>query len=87
MAKKVNASKILGGIPAKPKAKSKPSTPKVAKADDAIAAIHKQPIKKLTADIPLSLHKRLKSRAANLDVSLRELLMQFIEEGLQNTSD
>lgn len=87
MAKKVNANKILGGIPSKPIAKPKSAAQKSSKADDAIAAIHNQPIKKLTADIPLFLHKRLKSRAANLDLSIRELLMQFIEEGLQNTSD
>lgn len=88
MAKKVDTSKILGGLTHKPKSKikpTKPNTPKVA--DQAVAAIHSEPIKKMTVEIPNSLHRRLKAKAAMLDISLRQLIIQFAEEGLNNNPD
>lgn len=85
MAKKVDTSKILGGLERKPKPKAQTAKTKAPKvADQAVAAIHSDPIKKMTVEIPNSLHRRLKAKAAMLDISLKKLIIQYAEEGLSN---
>ena len=53
-------------------------------ADDWVGLANKpdpgEPIKRLTIDIPLSLHQRFKSRCAVEDLRMAEVVRQLIEE-------
>lgn len=44
----------------------------------------KGPTKKATYELPLELHKALHLHAVNSDVSMRDLVVKYLEAGLRN---
>jgi hypothetical protein len=64
------------------------TSPKVIKkpvqAEKAVASIHKSKVTRATVDLDSETHKRLKIRSIESGVSMRELIIQFIHEGLDS---
>lgn len=76
-------AKIHSNEPEAPKpvakvAPVKTPTPKVATRKKVVKVVEKEEMKRLTIDIPKSLHRRLKSRTAEEDVSIKDLLNKLI---------
>lgn len=73
--KKIDMSKLGAGPAKKVVKKSMPTS-------SAIAAIHKNKPTRTSLDIPSDIHKRLKIRAVQTGVSMKNLILQYIVEGL-----
>ena len=76
-------AKIHSNEPKAPESTSKPARakveqPKAAVKKTAVKEPKKEEMKRLTIDIPKSLHRRLKSRTAEEEVSIKDLLNKLI---------
>jgi hypothetical protein len=49
--------------------------------------IPREPTKRLTIDVPLSLHKRIKSQCAMQDLVMADEIRQLLEQRFPNTSE
>lgn len=62
---------------------SKPTPSTTSRASDAWVKDHRnegEPTKRLTIDVPLPLHKRIKSQCANQGVNMADVLRELLEK-------
>ena len=76
---------VHGPNPASPPAEETraetPPTPEPATGDQAKeTSTEPEPMKRLTIDIPLSLHKRVKSQCANRGTTIAEVVRKYLEK-------
>ncbi len=68
----------------------RPSTQQAGNVDDWVAGhetTKSEPMKRLTLDVPLSLHKRIKSQCAAQNLAMVEEIRELLERRFPNTSE
>ena len=80
MAKKIDLASKMASLQKTEPTPKKPNTT----ASDAVSKIHKGKTQKSTIEFENDLYRKLKMKAFEKDLSLRGLIMRYLEHGLEN---